>query len=136
MPGRLSEYIYNAIATRMEELVQTRVNKWKSKGHPSPSNVKDWSKEICFVCGGRHLVQLRGKARCPNTVAEERGTAEANKANNTKCTYWVDKDKTQCGGSHSFEDHKEALSKFRKPKGDEKGNEKGKRKRQERQREG
>ena len=46
-------------------------------GHQPPSDEKDWAKEICFFCGGKHLVQLRGKSRCPNTVAEERGTAEA-----------------------------------------------------------
>merc|ERR1712048_491922 len=61
---------------------------------------------------------------CPNTIAEATGTAEANKRNNTTCTHWVDRNKTECGGSHSFEDHKAALAKFRKA--NQKGNGKGK----------
>ena len=60
------------------------------------------------------MTQLRGKAQCPNTIAEQNGTAEANKRSGVKCTHWVDKNKTECGGSHSFEDHKAALAKFRK----------------------
>ena len=78
---------------------------------PTPNQGKDWSKEKCNICGGKHLGQLRGKEWCPNTFAESNGTAEANKRNNTKCTHWVDKNKTECGGSHSFEDHKAALAK-------------------------
>ena len=101
------------------------MSKVDGKGQTPPSNYKDWSKEKCFICGGKHLVQLRGRAQCPNTFAEENGTAEANRVNNTKCTHWVDKDKTECGGSHSFEDHKDALAKFRKPKGKGKGDDKG-----------
>ena len=76
------------------------------KGQSSTgSPTKDWSMEKCFICGGKHLAQLRGKAQCPNTIAEVNGTAEANKRTNIKCTHWVDKNKTECGGSHSFEDH-------------------------------
>ena len=62
------------------------------------------------------MAQLRGKAQCPNTVAEQNGTSEANKKSGIKCTHWVDRNKTECGGSHSFEDHEAALAKFR-PKG-------------------
>ena len=69
------------------------------KGQPSTSNYKDWSKEKCWICGGRHSAQLRGRNQCPNTVAEANGTAEANKRTGARCTHWVDKDKTECGGS-------------------------------------
>ena len=94
------------IALKAAEHVCAFLEKENDTGRQTAPEEKDWSKEVCSFCGGKHLVQLRGKARCPNTIAEERGTAEANKANNTKCTYWVGKDKIQCGGSHSFEDHK------------------------------
>ena len=92
--------------------------KGKGKGggqgqSPGANQTKDWSKEKCFTCGGKHLAQLRGKAQCPNTIAEANGTAEANKRNNTKCTHWIDNNTTECGGGHSFEDHKAALAKFR-----------------------
>ena len=72
------------------------------------------------------MTQLRGKAQCPNTIAEQNGTAEANKRSGVRCTHWVDKNKTECGGSHSFEDHKAALAKFRKERDKGKGKGKGK----------
>ena len=115
LDAEASNDLTEIVAKKTAEHLLASLNKGKGKGHPAPPDKKDWSKEVCFTCGGKHLVQLRGKARCPNTVAEELGTAETNKANNMKCTFGVDKDKTQCGGSHSFEDHKEALARFRKP---------------------
>ena len=78
---------------------------WSGAG--SSQQTKDWTKEKCHICGGKHLGQLR-KDQCPNKIAEANGTAEANKKNNVKCTHWVDSKKTECGGSHSFEDHKAA----------------------------
>ena len=100
---------------------------WSGSG--SSQQTKDWTKEKCFTCGGKHLAQLRGKDKCPTTLAITNGTHDANKRNNTRCTHWVDKNKTECGGDHSFEDHKAALAKFRiKVKGkDGKGKRKGQR---------
>ena len=74
------------------------------------------------------MTQLRGRAQCPNTIAEQNGTAEANKRSGVKCTHWVDKNKTECRGSHSLEDHEADLAKFRtkRDKGKGKGKSKGK----------
>ena len=94
---------------------------WNGKGggvaQPHSLNLsKDWSGEPCWFCDGYHLSHLRGRAQCPNTVAEANGTAESNKKHKVRCTYWIDSNKNECGGSHSFEDHKAALAQFR-PKG-------------------
>ena len=55
---------------------------------------------------------LYGKGHCPNEVAEVNGTATQNKQSGVRCTYWIDKNRTPCGGSHAWEDHKAALLKF------------------------
>ena len=64
-----------------------------------------------------HLQKLWGKGHCPNDIAEANGTAAQNKANGVRCTYWIDKAHTPCGGTHTWEDHKAALLKFAPPKG-------------------
>ena len=68
---------------------------------------------------------MRKKGQCPNEVAETNGTAAYNKQNGVRCTYWVDKHHTQCGGTHTWEDHKAALLKFAPPKGKGNSSEKG-----------
>ena len=50
-------------------------------------------------------------------MAEANGTAAQNKQNGVRCNYWIDKQRTPCGGTHSWEDHKAALIKFGPPKG-------------------
>ena len=65
-------------------------------------------------------MKLWKKGHCPNEVAEANGTAAQNKQSGVRCSYWIDKQRTPCGGSHSWEDHKAALLKFGPPKG--KGN--------------
>ena len=67
-----------------------------------------------------------GKGHCPNEVAEANGTAAHNKQTGVRCTYWIDKAHTPCGGTHSWEDHRAALQKFAPPKGKGKSSEKGK----------
>ena len=104
----ISELIAQTFAAHAAEFFQNLAKKSEGKGNSSPSDRRDWSKEKCKICGGKHLAQLRGKAYCPNTVAEENGTAEANLEAETRCTHWVDRNRTECGGSHSFEDHKAA----------------------------
>ena len=80
----------------------------------------------CWTCGGLHLAKLYGKGHCPNDVAEANGTAAQNKQTGVRCTYWIDKARTPCGGTHSWEDHRAALLKFAPPKGKGKPSEKGK----------
>ena len=113
-------------AQRLQAFAKGKGKGGKQGPWPGANQTKDWSKEMCHICGGKHLAQLRGREQCPNTVAEANGTAEANKRNNTKCTHWIDKHKTECGGSHSFEDHKVALTKFRDINKKGKGKGKGK----------
>ena len=60
------------------------------------------------------------------TFAEAIGTAAQNKQSGVRCTYWIDKHHTPCGGTHSWEDHKAALQKFAPPKGKGNSSDKGK----------
>ena len=81
----------------------------------------------CWTCGGLHLAKLWGKGHCPNEFAEANGTAAHNKQAGVRCTYWIDKNKAPCGGTHSWEDHEAALIKFAPTsKGKGKTSEKGK----------
>ena len=57
------------------------------------------------------------KEHCPNDVAEANGNAAQNKQSGVRCSYWIDKHRTPCGGTHTWEDHKAALAKFAPPKG-------------------
>ena len=115
----------NTLATTFSQALSQTLGKGKgagqqhndNKGKGKSGEQKDYSKVKCWTCGGLHLAKLWKKGPCPNEVAEANGTAAQNKQKGVHCTYWVDKQKTPCGGTHSWEDHRAALQKFVPPKG-------------------
>ena len=120
--AKAKQDIINTLATTFSQALSQTMGKGKGAGPQQndakgkgKSGEKDYSKIKCWTCGGLHLQKLWGKGQCPNDLAEANGMAAQNKQNGVRCTYWIDKHHTPCGGSHTWEDHKATLQKFGPP---------------------